>query len=332
MRAIIFGLVFISPPFLKKMLLKWFCGAKFGRGAQIGWFSAVVGRDIRMGERSVIRPFTLISLNGEIRLGAYSEISSFCLVYGSSSLSLGEGSYIGPQSLINIEEPVVIGNGSAIGGRGMVFTHGSFLPYTEGYFIKLDGVTLGDNVWCAAGVFIAPGVEIGENTFVNSGSVVTQSIPSGSVAEGNPAKVIYPMNRLKREMTIRHVDLALQSVLHEYARIVLKGEYRLKLVKEEKDQLLFQYKKRNYRICIIPSKIELGEQVSVMEAYRQIFIVNCPTWQPPQKSFVFDMLTMQTAFGKDPIQESLRIFMLRYFGIRFRDRRIEGSTDRTFGG
>jgi acetyltransferase-like isoleucine patch superfamily enzyme len=318
MKEIIFGLVFLSPPFLKKVFLKWFCKGEFGNHASIGWFSAIYGKNITMGEYSVVRPFTLINLSGNIQLDAYSEISSFCLIYGSSSLAIGEGSYVGPQSLINVEGDVVIGKQSAIGARGMIFTHGSFLPYTEGYFIKLDGVTLGDKVWCAAGVFIAPGVQIGSNTFVNSGSVVSQSIEENSIAEGNPAKVIYPMERVKRVMTARHVDLALERILKDYSEMCLKREFKVEMKQLKRDEFQFTWKRKDYRIKIIPSS-GIIEDHEIVGNPKEIFLVNRPAWVPARNMIIFDMQTMQTPFGRDPIQESLRIFMLRYFGLRFRD-------------
>lgn len=35
-----------------------------------------------------------------------------------------------------------------------------------------------------------PGVEIGDDCVIGAGSVVTKSIPSGSIAAGNPARVL----------------------------------------------------------------------------------------------------------------------------------------------
>ena len=125
MRTLLLGLIFVSPPFLKKLLLRWLCRAKIGHRAHIGWFSSVMGRRIELGTHSIVLPFTLIKLAGEVRLGNYSEISSFTLIYGSSCLVTGDHSYIGPQSLINADEEVHIGHGSALGPRSMVFTHGS---------------------------------------------------------------------------------------------------------------------------------------------------------------------------------------------------------------
>ena len=46
------------------------------------------------------------------------------------------------------------------------------------------------NAWIGARVNILPGVTIGENAIVGTGSVVTKDIPDNAIAVGNPAKVI----------------------------------------------------------------------------------------------------------------------------------------------
>lgn len=321
MRTLLFGLIFISPPFLKKLLLQWFCSAKIGHRAHIGWFSSMMGRRIELGAHSVIRPFTLIKLANEMRLGSYSEISSFTLIYGSSSLIVGDNSYIGPQSLINADEAVRIGHGSALGARSMIYTHGSFLPYTEGYWVKLAGVTIGDKVWCAAGVFIHPGVEIGDDTFVNSRSVLTQAIPAESVVEGNPAKVVYPIERVKRKMSPRRRDAAIKQLLRDFATIGLRRELGLEAIEEGKYQLRFRWRGRSYHIALIPSAGDVVNLDRSAAGTRQIFVVNRPGWSPPPGAMVFDLTTMQTPFISDRIHTALRLFMQRYYGVRFRDRR-----------
>lgn len=51
-------------------------------------------------------------------------------------------------------------------------------------------IIVGNNVWFGAGVQVMPGVTIGDNVVIGSGSIVVKDIPSNSVAVGNPCKVI----------------------------------------------------------------------------------------------------------------------------------------------
>ena len=71
-------------------------------------------------------------------------------------------------------------------------------------------------MWFGENVTVMPGVEIGDNVIVGIGSIVTKSIPSGSVAVGVPAKVICTFdeyyNRRKQCMA---------SECKEYARAII---------------------------------------------------------------------------------------------------------------
>lgn len=51
-------------------------------------------------------------------------------------------------------------------------------------------IKIGNNVWIGAGVNITPGVTIGDNTIIGTGSVVTKDIPANVIAAGVPCKVI----------------------------------------------------------------------------------------------------------------------------------------------
>ncbi len=50
-------------------------------------------------------------------------------------------------------------------------------------------ITVGDNVWFGASVSVMPGVTIGSNVVIASGSVVTKDIPDNVLAMGNPCRV-----------------------------------------------------------------------------------------------------------------------------------------------
>lgn len=56
--------------------------------------------------------------------------------------------------------------------------------------IKYGRISIGDNTFIGSRTVILPGVSIGKRCVIGTGSVVTKSIPDGSVACGVPAKVI----------------------------------------------------------------------------------------------------------------------------------------------
>ncbi len=55
---------------------------------------------------------------------------------------------------------------------------------------ELKPVTIEDDVWLGANVFVAPGVTIGRGAIVSAGAVVNKNIPAFALAAGNPARVI----------------------------------------------------------------------------------------------------------------------------------------------
>jgi acetyltransferase-like isoleucine patch superfamily enzyme len=320
MNLILFALTFAAPPPIKIWLLRTFCGARIGRGARIGWFAAVSGRHIALGEGSEVRSFTLIQCGGDLHIGAYAIVSSFTLVYGASDLIVGANSYIGPQSLINCDEPVRLGSHSALGARAMVYTHGSFLPFTEGYWVRFGAVTIGDRVWCAAGVFIHPGVTIGDDCFVNSRSVVTGNIAAGAVAEGFPAKPITTMDRVRRKMTPRRVDAAIGQMVRHFADLALQRERGLRVESDAAGTLRFRFRANEYQIACIPAE---GAPPPLDAGRHTILLINRPGWHPDLPADALhcaDFTTLRADSQHDPVFHELLEFFKRYYGVQFRER------------
>lgn len=114
-------------------------------------------------------------------------------------LHVDYGSYltIGPRTFINYNftaldvAPITIGADVLIGPGVQLLTPTH--PLEPGLRRdKLEAakpITIGDNVWLGGGVIVLPGVSIGENTVVGSGSVVTKDLPANVVAVGNPARI-----------------------------------------------------------------------------------------------------------------------------------------------
>ncbi|MHA4812657.1 acyltransferase [Flavitalea flava] len=51
-------------------------------------------------------------------------------------------------------------------------------------------IFIGDNVWLGVNCVVLKGVRIGNNAVIGANSVVTKDIPAGTIAAGNPCKVI----------------------------------------------------------------------------------------------------------------------------------------------
>jgi acetyltransferase-like isoleucine patch superfamily enzyme len=90
--------------------------------------------------------------------------------------------------------PVIVGD-DFIGASGLEINTGSHVPETLEY-LGLP-VTIGDRVWCGQNVLINPGVTIGNDVVLGSGSVVVKDIPSNCVAVGVPAKIVRHLSREK---------------------------------------------------------------------------------------------------------------------------------------
>ncbi|PDW04372.1 acyltransferase [Candidatus Viridilinea mediisalina] len=312
-KTLLFIILFILPPPLKPWFLRYCCGAQVGRHVRIGWFTSLMGRQITLEDYSEIRALTLIRCDGAISLGRYGLISSFNLVYGAAGLHVGEHSYIGPQSLINTEEDVRIGRWSALGARSMIYTHGSFLPFTEGYWVRFAPVTVGDYVWCAAGVFLQPGAEIGDNSFVNSRSVVSGSLPAGSIAEGNPAQIVGQMERMRRTMSPRRLDAAAAQMLRHFADLVLKQSWGVQ-VEQQGGNLRMHYRGQTYRIMLAPSH---GDAPTIPnDATRTIWLISRPAWRPANSSHWLDLTRNEMISDPDPVYQELALFLKRYYGVQ----------------
>lgn len=125
--------------------------------------------------------------------GANSEIlPRFCCDYGIY-ISIGAHCFVNYDAVFLDCAPITIGDHVAIGPRAQLLTA---LHPIDDIDARRDGwesaapISIGDNVWLAAGVIVCPGVSIGADTVIGAGSVVTRDIPAGVLAAGNPCRVI----------------------------------------------------------------------------------------------------------------------------------------------
>jgi len=60
------------------------------------------------------------------------------------------------------------------------------------------GCAIGNYVYLAYNVIVLPGVCIGDYCIIGAGSVVTRDIPTGSIAAGNPARVLRTISEAEK--------------------------------------------------------------------------------------------------------------------------------------
>lgn len=115
----------------------------------------------------------------------------FRIDYGCNTY-IGENLYINYDCIIIDVAKVFIGDNVFFGPRVGIYTAGhpidAEVRNTQLEFGK--SVRIGNDVWVGGNTVFNPGVTVGDNVVIGSGSVVTKDIPSGVVAAGVPCRVI----------------------------------------------------------------------------------------------------------------------------------------------
>lgn len=111
--------------------------------------------------------------------------------YGCN-IHVGENFFANFNLTVLDEALVVFGDNCLVGPNVSIYTACHPLsPEERNSWVEwARPVTIGNNVWIGGSATILPGVTIGDNCVIGSGSVVTRSVESDTVVGGNPARVI----------------------------------------------------------------------------------------------------------------------------------------------
>lgn len=113
---------------------------------------------------------------------------------GPSGLKIGNFCFIGDETLFDLYDQVILEDQVTLAQRVTVLTHlnvgyqshplQKYFPKTKKPVIFKRGCVV------AAAATILPGVTIGEESFVASGSVVVNDVPPKTLVAGVPAKIV----------------------------------------------------------------------------------------------------------------------------------------------
>ncbi len=134
-----------------------------GRGVRIAPDCLIVVGErglLDLGTRVLVGPHTRITAATEVRIGARCMISWNCSIFDS----IGHRMWLEGQDEAEIEAPI----------------------------------TIEDDVWIGPYSMVMKGVTIGAGSIIGAGSVVRRSVPPGSLAYGNPARVVGKVERWER--------------------------------------------------------------------------------------------------------------------------------------
>jgi acetyltransferase-like isoleucine patch superfamily enzyme len=212
-----------------------------GRGVQIGENVRIIGRNIRIGDYCTISDNVTVIAPDGVDLGPCSHLGKGVSIqcwrfsahsylwaedgveigrgghFGSpeSTVALGRGVFLGPGVVLNPNCEVTIGDEAGLGANVGVWTHGAYLPMTEGFPGKFAPVHIGSRVWLPGQSQVLPGVTVGDNAVISMMSLINRDIPAGALAGGIPVKI------LKENCFPRPVDLPplLEGIVAEFLRL-----------------------------------------------------------------------------------------------------------------
>lgn len=141
-------------------------GCEIGPGSFIGR-GCVLRPGTKIGSRTVVGHLTVFE--GD------SVIGDDCLIHAQCHITAG----------VVIEDKVFIAPGF-IGANDMRMSHArrDVIPFERRPYTIRRGARI------AIGVHVLPGVEIGANSIVGAGSLVTRDVPERAIVMGRPARVV----------------------------------------------------------------------------------------------------------------------------------------------
>lgn len=126
-----------------------------------------------LGDSSVIEDFAIVNnAVGDLTIGNDTRIGLGCTLIGPIDIG----------SSVNLAQNIVI--------SGLNHNYSDIDKTIASQGVNTKRITINDDVWIGANTVVVAGVTIGKRVIIGAGSVVTNNIPSYSIAVGNPCRVV----------------------------------------------------------------------------------------------------------------------------------------------
>lgn len=269
--------------------------ARIGKNVTIHPGVIILADSVEIGNGVKIRFGTMIS-GRRVRIGDKTLIGYFVHVKGASDFLVGAACVVGPRVLINCDCPVELEHYSGVGPSCTLFTHGSFLPVTEGYRTTFGPIVIKEKAWVTMGSIVGPGVTVGEGTNVMPGTVLMENVARQRLVAGNPARIVNVPLWRKKNIDLRSVG---KDILDHYQAFC--GENGIKARRGEDDSLIVRHRMQERSICID------GEADIVLLT------------QPGDRTngLYFNMADLVTDASQDRAKVHFERFMRLYYGMTF---------------
>lgn len=116
-------------------------------------------------------------------------------------LEIGDRVFVNRGVALHSSQHVRIGDNVFVGDLSAIYDS-NFHEVEPGRGVEVKPVHVGHNVWIGRSAIILPGVTVGDHSVVAAGSVVSRSVPAGTLVGGNPAR---PLRELAVEESYERV-------------------------------------------------------------------------------------------------------------------------------
>ena len=136
----------------------------------------------------------------ELEIGDNTSISSFTTIFATFGVKIGKNCLVSSNCGISSYNHIQC-------SLNRIMDKGEDVKFSKSIIIN-------DNVWIGMNSSILPGVEIGKNSIIGSGSVVTKNVPENEIWVGNPARFIRRINiEMDSENSKKYNDICNNSNL-----------------------------------------------------------------------------------------------------------------------